>query len=93
MNILNDKKNNLLKRREVQFILESDSNLGYENCKKAAISHFKIPETNVVVKSVKNNFGSKEFVCKVFIYDSEQDKHKIEPKVKAKKKAQSGEKK
>ena len=86
MQIIRDFKNDLLKRREILFKLKADSNPGYDGCKKKVIEKFNVPEEHVVIKSTRNNFGTKEFFCEVFIYDSAKHKELIEQKKKEKKK-------
>ncbi|MBU0760418.1 MAG: hypothetical protein KJ600_04830 [Nanoarchaeota archaeon] len=86
MEILQDTKNPLLKRKEIKFSIKTETNPGIQGCMEKVVEKFKVPEEHVVVRSVKNNFGSQEFVCEVFIYDSKEDKEKIEPKQKVKKK-------
>ena len=87
MEIIEDKKNDLLKRREIKFILESDSNPGIACCLKSVVDKFKVSEGTIVIRAVKNNFGTRKFVCEVFIYDSEKDRERFEPRKKVKKKA------
>lgn len=89
MNILNDKTNELLKRREIKFKIDSESNPGYEGAKKVVTEKLKVPHENIAIKFVKNNFGTKEFTIEAFIYHSIKDKELIEPKPKAKKGAQA----
>ncbi len=85
MNTILDNKNNLLKRREVKLVIESDSNPGYENSKKLIAKQFKTEEENIAVKNVKSKFGRKTFLIDAFIYDSAKDKESMEPKPKVKK--------
>ena len=90
MKIIQDIKNNLLKRREIKLVMNADSNPGFEGAKKAVLSQIKTPEENIAIKFVKNNFGTKEFLIEVFVYDSVEDKMRIEQKPKVKKKAGEG---
>ncbi|MBI2452107.1 hypothetical protein HYV50_03450 [Candidatus Pacearchaeota archaeon] len=85
MKVLKEIKNNLLRRKEITFVIESNSNPGFKNSKKSIVEKLKAPEENVVVKSVKNNFGTREFLIESFIYDSKVDKERIEPKFKKEK--------
>ncbi len=79
-------KNNLLKRREVELVVHSESNPGYENAKKAIAEKLKADENLVIVKAVRGKFGSNDFFIEAFVYDSEDAKKKIEPVKKEKKK-------
>lgn len=85
MNIVKEFKNNLLKRKEIEIIGSYESNPGFEKTKKDIATHFKISEELIVVKNVKSSFGSNEFLISAFIYNSNNDKEKIEPKKKEKK--------
>jgi len=87
MDILNETKNELLKRREILVALESESNPGLENSKKSLAEKFKAEFDSIAVKHIKNNFGTNEFLIEAFIYESQADKEKIEPRIKPKKKA------
>lgn len=78
-------KNNLLKRREIVFDMQSSSNPGFEGAIKAAAERFKASEEQIVVKKVSGSFGSDKFRIDAFIYDSARDKERIEPKKKEKK--------
>ena len=78
-------RNDLLKRTEVQFVIKADSNPGFENSRKAIAEKFRVNEDNVAVKFVKSNFGAHDFFVEAFVYDSKEDKERIEPKKKEKK--------
>ena len=85
MEFIKDTKNNLLKRREIQFVIETESNPGFANVQKVLIEKIKVPEENVAIKFVKNNFGSRKFLVEAFVYDSQSDKERVESKTKNKK--------
>ena len=85
MNIVKEFKNNLLKRKEVEIIGSYESNPGFEKARKDIATHFKTSEELVVIKNVKNSFGSNEFLINVFVYNSNADKERIEQKKKEKK--------
>jgi len=86
MKIVNETRNELLKRKEILFILEEESNPGYGKSKKYLSDKMKVSDENIVIKTLKNNFGNKEFIVEAYIYDSKEDLSKIEPKKKEKKK-------
>jgi len=86
MQILNQSRNELLKRNEVKGIVSSSGNLGFENAMKIVVDKMKTAEENVVIKNVKSKFGRDTFLIEALVYDSVDDKMKIEPKVKEKKK-------
>ena len=74
--------NSLLKRREVIAILSSIGNPGIVQSSKFISEKFKVGEDVISVKRIENNYGSKEFSVHAFIYDSLDDKAKVEPKLK-----------
>ena len=80
-------RNDLMKRKEVSFSLEAESNPGFAKIVEHCKNHFKVDADRVVVKSLFGNFGSKRFFANAFIYDSLEDKNSIEPKIKVKKEA------
>ncbi len=85
MNIIEDNKNSLLKRREIKVVVEHKGNPGFGNALKMVSEQFKAQEENIVVNNVKGKFGRDTFLIGAFIYDSKEDKDKIEPKPKVKK--------
>lgn len=85
---MKDFKNDLLKRREVKFLVESQGNPGLVNAGRIIAEEFKADESAVAVKAVKSKFGSNTFLIDAFIYETSGDKDKIEPKKKEKKKAE-----
>lgn len=82
---LNEKSNVLLKRKEILFAVEAGANPGFDKVRKLAAEDMKTGEDLVVIKSLKNNFGTNRFVVEAFVYDSKEQKEKIEPRVKEKK--------
>ena len=87
MNITKDFRNDLLKRREILFSIKANSNPGFSKMQQDCAHHFKIELENIIIKSLRNNFGTKEFFVEAFIYDSIKDKESIEPRKKVKKEA------
>jgi len=87
MEIISEKKNNLLKRKEILAVITSESNPGFENSKRKIAEKFKTDVEKIAIKSLKNNFGTNDFIINAFIYESTQDKEYVEPKPKAKKTA------
>ncbi len=85
MKMIKDFRNNLMKRREVQFSIEAGSNPGVMKMQENCAHHFKVEADRVVIKKLWNNFGSNEFFAEAFVYDSLEDKNSIEPKPKIKK--------
>ncbi len=82
-------RNNLLKRKEVLFSIQANSNPGFVKMQENCANHFKIELDRVVVKRLWNNFGSQEFFAEAFVYDSVEDKNGTEPKIKVKKEGEA----
>lgn len=89
LDMLSESNNLLLKRKEIRFVVEEKSNPGFEKVKNILVEKLKVSPEVIAIKKIKNNFGTREFVVDAFVYSSEKDKLKIEPKVKEKKKAAS----
>lgn len=85
MEITQDTKNPLLKRREIQFTVESQSNPGFAGTRQMLVEKFKANEESIAVKYVKNNYGTRTFRVEAFIYDTPEDKLRVEQKAKKKK--------
>ncbi len=87
MEIKKDFRNELLGRKEMHLVVNSDSNPGFQGAIKSIAEKLKIEEDRIVVNNVINRFGSKSFLIDFFVYDSAENKNKIEPKKKMKKEA------
>ncbi len=85
MKVLTDIKNPLLKRREVKLVVDSIGNPGFASAMKLVSEQFKAKEEAIVVNNVKGKFGRDTFLIDAMVYDSKEDKDKIEPKPKVKK--------
>ncbi|PIN93793.1 30S ribosomal protein S24e [Candidatus Pacearchaeota archaeon CG10_big_fil_rev_8_21_14_0_10_31_24] len=88
MKITKEFQNKLLKRKEVEFVIEEKGNPGFEKVRKLVSDKFKAGEDTIAIKYIKSKFGSNDFFIEAFIYDSANDKLNIEPKIKEKKVAQ-----
>lgn len=88
MEFIKDIRNDLLSRREVVYSLETATNPGFENAKKHIAEKLKKTEDSIVIKTVKNNYGSNQFLIEALVYDALADKERIEQKPKVKKKAE-----
>jgi len=86
MKTVKEFKNNLMKRREVVLDCEYDSNPGKEKVSQDVASQFKSSPECVVVRKIGSSFGTNSFVIDSFVYDSVEDKDRIERKKKEKKK-------
>jgi len=83
--MLKDLNNKLLNRREVKIIVNSSSNPGFANATKIIAEQCKAKEELICVKEVKSKFGRDTFLIDAMIYNSLDDKDKIERKPKPKK--------
>ena len=84
MKVIKDFRNDLLKRREVEMVIEADNNPGFSESGNRITKEFNVALDNVAVKAIRGKFGSNEFLIEAFIYDSVSDLEKIEPKPKVK---------
>lgn len=84
--MINDLRNDLLKRREVKLVVESNSTPSFESSTKMISEKFKAAEDSIVVKGIYGKFGHNTFLIESMIYDSVNDKDRVEPKKKEKKK-------
>jgi ribosomal protein S24E len=82
MTIVNDFKNNLLKRREIEVVVQADKNPGLDQAKKLVAEQIGVSEEVVAVKTLTSRFGRDTFTINAFVYDSLKDKEQIEPKLK-----------
>lgn len=72
MKITKEFKNELLKRKEISFIIESDKNPSFIQMKKLLSDKFSKPEENIDVFNINGKFGRKTFLVKAYIYDSNE---------------------
>lgn len=85
MNVLNETHNMLLKRREVLVSLSHAGAPSMPAVVKLVAEHFKAGEDTVAVKRIDNKRGTHQFIIDAFVYDSHEQRTKIEPKPKQKK--------
>ena len=85
MKIIEDKNNELLKRKEVKIITESKTSPSIGEAVNLVSKEFKTQEDNIVIRNVKGKFGRKTFLISAFVYGSKEAKEKIERKPKKKK--------
>ena len=84
MEVIRDFKNDLLKRREISIVIESNSNPGFEKSSKAIADKFRVSDDIITVKNIYGKFGSNNFTIDAFIYNSAEDKNKLKSKKKLK---------
>ena len=87
VNIINKKENPLFKRKEVEVGIYAKVTPSNNEIEKLISEKFKVQEKSIKVKKISSKFGSNNFVVSANIYDSSEDKDKIEQKSKKEKKA------
>mgnify|MGYP001583543943 CR=1 FL=1 len=85
MKITSKSHNKMLKRHEIDAVVNSHKNPGFESVKNDIANDLNVNSDMIVVKEVMGSFGKHEFKIKAFIYESVKDKEMIEPKKKVKK--------
>ena len=90
MEIINDFRNELLKRREMEIKINQDGNPGFSGATDKIVEHLKADKESVVVRAVRSKFGENDFLIEAFVYDSGEDKEKAEPRKKEKKSGGTG---
>lgn len=73
METIKNIKNDLLKRQEISFILESDKNPSFDDMRKKISEDFKKKEEVIDVYGVKGSFGSDKFKVQANIYNTKED--------------------
>lgn len=84
--IKNENVNSLLKRTEIQGMFQSSTNPGFDKVREYISQAKKVPQENIAIKLLRNNYGANEFLVEAFIYQSLAHKDRIEQKPKPKKK-------
>ena len=84
LEILKDLKNDLMNRRDIRARIKSEKNPSQEQAVEMISSELKADKENIVVDKIQGSFGSNEFIIAASIYNSKEDKEKIEPKPKTK---------
>ena len=87
MKVLTDFNNILLHRRDVVLMMDSPSNPGADNVKKAVAEHYKVAPECVVVLGIHGGFGISVFRIEARVYESADKLQMVEPKPKVKKEA------
>lgn len=72
MEIKKDIKNDLMKRRELKFVVEASKNPSFEEMSKLTADHFKSNEDQILVERIKGRFGKGTFLIDVSIYDTKE---------------------
>jgi len=78
MEIIEDKENFLLNRREIKIVVEAEKTPSFEEALNIVSENFKAEKDLIVVNEVKGKFGRNTFLISSFIYKSKEDKEKYE---------------
>ena len=84
--IVSQKENPLFNRKEVELNVEANVSPKISEAEEAVAKEFSTNQENVKIKKVNGKYGSNKFLITANIYSSKEDKEKIEPKPKEKKK-------
>ncbi|MBS3093038.1 hypothetical protein J4456_00475 [Candidatus Pacearchaeota archaeon] len=82
----NEKRNELFKRTEIEFVIESEINPTYEEVRNMVAEKYSKPAENVDVLTVKGNFGKQSFNSIVYVYDTTEKLAEIKSLEKTRKK-------
>ena len=80
LNIIKQKENPLFNRKEIELSVEAEATPSNSEIEKFISEKFSAPVENIKIKKILGRFGSKIFKIIVNIYNSKQDKEKIELK-------------
>ncbi|HSU73008.1 MAG TPA: hypothetical protein VLJ21_04120 [Candidatus Binatia bacterium] len=89
LKITHQKENVLLQRKDVMASVTFDkATPSNADVLKALAAKLSVAEDVIVVKKIDGGFGKNVATINAYVYDSKEQKMKIEPKVKAKKAAE-----
>jgi ribosomal protein S24E len=77
MKIKQDTRNELFKRQEIKFLIESGKNPTFVDMRKMISDKFSKPEENIDVFNIKGSFGSKHFCVDALVYDTKEQREKM----------------
>jgi ribosomal protein S24E len=80
MKILNHSKHPLLKREEIQFVIESEKSPTYEEIANIVSEKVGKPVENIDILFVRGSFGKKTFESAVYVYENVEEKNRIKVK-------------
>ena len=84
LEVKNESENKLLHRKELDVSLkELDATPSRKEIVSFLAANLGVPEANIVVEEIRQEYGVREVDCYVKIYESEALKNEIEPKQKA----------
>lgn len=80
--IKEEKENKLFKRKEVRGVLRSEITPSRKEVLDLLSKKFSVSPEKIKIKSIKGNFGTKDFTIRANIYNSEEEKNILEIKKK-----------
>lgn len=86
LTILNDSKNPLLNRHEIQIVVKAPVSPKTSEAQEFVAKEFSSLADNVEILKIKGNFGSDKFTITAHIYNSKEEKDKMENRTKKEKK-------
>ena len=84
--IINQRENPLFNRKEVEIMIETSVAPKISEAEAFVAKEFSSSTDNVKIRKIKGRFGSKNFIITTNMYNSKEDKDKIEKKSKKEKK-------
>jgi len=87
--IIQEKENNLFKRKEIQAEINALKVPSKEELSELIAKKFSAEKQAIVIEKINGKFGSSLFMISAKIYHSSADKDKIEPKSKKDKKSEA----
>ncbi|MEK6913889.1 MAG: hypothetical protein AABW47_04450 [Nanoarchaeota archaeon] len=82
LTVLNKKENPLFNRKEVELNVETNASPKTSEAEEFVAKEFSTNAENVKIKGINGKFGSRNFVVLANIYQSKEEKDKIETKTK-----------
>jgi len=78
LNIIQEKENPLLDRKEVKILVESKITPNYKETRKILSEKFNINKENIKINSIKGKYGLSEFIISANLYKTKEIKNSIE---------------
>src|SRR3989344_4612254 len=82
MNILEDKQNPFLNRRELKFLIEADKNPALSEVAETLSTKLETEKDAIEIKKIKGKFGRNTFLISAFVYTNKEERKKFETKTK-----------
>ena len=78
MKILEEKNNPLFRRKEIVAEIQIKSSPKFVEVEKLFSENLKVPVENIKIRNIRGGFGHNSFKINACIYNSKEDKEKIE---------------